>query len=93
VRITTLSENTAGKRPKGLLAEYGRSIPVETAEQTILFDTGQSISAVHKAYGLQRRGVSHCTGPEASARLAAVFGDRFFFYNAGCVIELGSEKK
>jgi metal-dependent hydrolase (beta-lactamase superfamily II) len=36
MRITTLSENTAGKRPKGLLAEYGLSILVETDEQKIL---------------------------------------------------------
>ncbi|MDI6885526.1 MAG: MBL fold metallo-hydrolase [archaeon] len=49
MRITTLSENTAGKRPKGLLAEYGLSILVETDEQKILFDTGQNISVVHNA--------------------------------------------
>lgn len=49
MRITTLSENTAGKRPKGLLAEYGLSILVETDELKILFDTGQRISAAHNA--------------------------------------------
>jgi 7,8-dihydropterin-6-yl-methyl-4-(beta-D-ribofuranosyl)aminobenzene 5'-phosphate synthase len=49
MRITTLSENTAGKRPKGLVAEYGLSILVETDEQKILFDTGQNISVVHNA--------------------------------------------
>lgn len=49
MRITTLSENTAGKRPKGLLAEYGLSILVEIDEQKILFDTGQNISVVHNA--------------------------------------------
>jgi 7,8-dihydropterin-6-yl-methyl-4-(beta-D-ribofuranosyl)aminobenzene 5'-phosphate synthase len=49
MRIITLSENTAGKRPKGLLAEYGLSILVETDEQKILFDTGQNISVVHNA--------------------------------------------
>ncbi|MBN1835815.1 MAG: MBL fold metallo-hydrolase [Spirochaetales bacterium] len=31
-------------------------------------------------------GVSHCTGLKAAARLAAEFGDRFFFNNAGTVI-------
>ncbi|MDI6811689.1 MAG: MBL fold metallo-hydrolase [archaeon] len=49
MRIITLSENTAGKRPKGLLAEYGLSILIETDEQKILFDTGQNISVVHNA--------------------------------------------
>lgn len=49
MRITTLSENTAEKRPKGLLAEYGLSILVETDKQRILFDTGQNISVVHNA--------------------------------------------
>ena len=49
MKITTLSENTAGKRPKGLLAEYGLSIIVETDDYKILFDTGQKISSVHNA--------------------------------------------
>jgi 7,8-dihydropterin-6-yl-methyl-4-(beta-D-ribofuranosyl)aminobenzene 5'-phosphate synthase len=49
MRLVTLSENTAGKRPKGLVAEYGLSILVETDEQKILFDTGQNISVVHNA--------------------------------------------
>ncbi|MDY6965249.1 MAG: MBL fold metallo-hydrolase [Halobacteriota archaeon] len=49
MRITTLSENTAGKRPKGLLAEYGLSILVEADERKILFDTGQKKSAVNNA--------------------------------------------
>lgn len=48
--ITTLSENTAG-RP-GLLAEWGLSVLVETDTQTILFDSGQSISASHNAEAL-----------------------------------------
>lgn len=49
MRLVTLSENTAGRRPKGLVAEYGLSILVETDEQKILFDTGQNISVVHNA--------------------------------------------
>ena len=48
--ITTLSENTAG-RP-GLLAEWGLSVLVETDTETILFDSGQSISASHNAEAL-----------------------------------------
>ena len=43
LRITTLSENTAGIG--NFLAEWGLSILVETDEVNILLDTGQSISA------------------------------------------------
>ncbi len=47
LRITTLSENTAGG--DGLLAEWGLSILVESEEAKVLFDTGQSVSTVHNA--------------------------------------------
>lgn len=47
LRITTLSENTAGKR--GLLGEWGLSILLETGDSNILFDCGQTISTVHNA--------------------------------------------
>jgi len=36
---------------------------------------------------IQRIGVSHCTGPHASALLAKEFGDRFFFNQAGTITE------
>ena len=54
LRITTLSENTAGmnENTAGLvnfLAEWGLSILVETDDVNILFDTGQSISAGYNA--------------------------------------------
>ncbi|HEY86530.1 MAG TPA: MBL fold metallo-hydrolase [Dehalococcoidia bacterium] len=47
MRITTLSENTAGL--PGVLAEWGLSILVETDDVKILFDTGASISVPHNA--------------------------------------------
>ncbi len=47
LRITTLSENTAGVG--NVLAEWGLSILVETDEVNILLDTGQSISASYNA--------------------------------------------
>jgi 7,8-dihydropterin-6-yl-methyl-4-(beta-D-ribofuranosyl)aminobenzene 5'-phosphate synthase len=47
LRITTLSENTAGLG--SFLAEWGLSFLVETDEANILFDTGQSIFASHNA--------------------------------------------
>ncbi len=47
LRITTLSENTAGVG--NFLAEWGLSILVETDEVNILLDTGSGISASHNA--------------------------------------------
>jgi len=47
IKIITLSENTAPS--KGILAEWGLSILIETEDITILFDCGQSISAVRNA--------------------------------------------
>ncbi len=47
LRITTLSENTAGR--VNLLAEWGLSILVETDNVNILLDTGQGISAGYNA--------------------------------------------
>jgi 7,8-dihydropterin-6-yl-methyl-4-(beta-D-ribofuranosyl)aminobenzene 5'-phosphate synthase len=41
-----------------------------------------------KELGLQRLGVSHCTGFNASAALAKEFGDIFFLNNAGTQITL-----
>jgi 7,8-dihydropterin-6-yl-methyl-4-(beta-D-ribofuranosyl)aminobenzene 5'-phosphate synthase len=50
LRITTLSENTAGNGD--FLGEWGLSILLETESTTILFDSGKSISAVHNADAL-----------------------------------------
>lgn len=46
-RITTLSDNTAAGRPRGLLAEWGLSILVEADDIRVLLDAGASVSAVH----------------------------------------------
>ena len=47
VRITTMSENTAGS--PGVLAEYGLSTLIETDNATVLLDSGQSTSVIHNA--------------------------------------------
>ena len=47
LRITTLSENTAGF--PGVLAEWGLSVLVETGDLKILLDTCTSISVPHNA--------------------------------------------
>ncbi len=38
-------------------------------------------------FDIERIGVSHCTGLKTASRLAAAFGDRFFFCNVGTVVE------
>jgi len=50
VKITTMSENTAPQ--KGILAEWGLSILIETDAATVLFDAGQGISAARNAASL-----------------------------------------
>jgi len=47
LRVTTLSENTAGRG--GLLAEWGLSILIETDSANVLLDTGTSISTTYNA--------------------------------------------
>ncbi|MBF7082905.1 MBL fold metallo-hydrolase [Desulfallas sp. Bu1-1] len=47
----------------------------------------ESIAALRE-FGVEKIGVSHCTGLPAAAFLAREFGDKFFFNNAGTVIEL-----
>ena len=51
LRITTLSENTAGA--VDLLAEWGLSILIETGKENILFDTGQTITAGYNTDNLE----------------------------------------
>jgi len=50
LRITTLSENTAGNGD--FLGEWGLSILLETEGTSILFDSGKSISSVYNADSL-----------------------------------------
>ena len=47
----------------------------------------ETIAAL-KEFGVQKIGVSHCTGLAAASVLAREFGDKFFFNNAGTVVEL-----
>lgn len=46
----------------------------------------QSIAAL-RDFGIERLGVSHCTGLKTACRLAAEFGERFFFCTVGTVVE------
>jgi 7,8-dihydropterin-6-yl-methyl-4-(beta-D-ribofuranosyl)aminobenzene 5'-phosphate synthase len=48
----------------------------------------QSTITALKELGVQKLGVSHCTGLPAAAIMAQEFGDRFFFNNAGTTINL-----
>ena len=50
VRITTLSDNTTNRA--GLLAEHGLCLLIESRGCQVLFDTGQTTTAVHNARAL-----------------------------------------
>jgi len=56
------------------------SAPRERVEQTV---------HALKDLGIERLGVSHCTGLEVAARLFHEFGESFFFNNVGTVVEFG----
>ncbi len=94
IRITTLSENTAGTGT--VLAELGLSILIETDTINILLDTEEQIwltIAALKELNAQKMGVSHCTGLPAVAIMAQEFGENFFFNNTGNRIDLTKERK
>jgi len=59
----------------------GTHLGFSTAEQL-----SKTVDALQEL-GIEKLGVSHCTGLAASARLAQEFGDRFFFNNVGTVSE------
>ena len=48
---------------------------------------GRTITALKK-FGVQKLGLCHCTGQAAAARMAAEFGDSFFYNHAGTRTEL-----
>jgi len=48
----------------------------------------QRTIAAMKELGVQRLGLSHCTGLPAAVLLAQEFGDKFFFNNTGTVMDL-----
>jgi 7,8-dihydropterin-6-yl-methyl-4-(beta-D-ribofuranosyl)aminobenzene 5'-phosphate synthase len=50
VRITILADNVAG--PRGLLAEHGLSLWIETGGRRVLFDAGQGLALAHNAAAL-----------------------------------------
>ena len=50
----------------------------------------KSIEALH-GFDIDRLGVSHCTGQKTAARMAAEFGERFFFCSVGTVMETGKK--
>jgi 7,8-dihydropterin-6-yl-methyl-4-(beta-D-ribofuranosyl)aminobenzene 5'-phosphate synthase len=41
-----------------------------------------------QAFDIERFGAAHCTGPQAAARLARAFGDRFLYCHVGTEIEV-----
>ncbi|BDC35429.1 MAG: MBL fold metallo-hydrolase [Candidatus Methanoliparum thermophilum] len=41
-----------------------------------------------KASGIEKLGVSHCTGMKTAVKLAQAFGDKFFFNNVGVITKI-----
>jgi len=70
------AQNLTGK--EGVYAAIGGTHLFRASEVRI----EQTIADLRET-GIQRLGVSHCTGFNASARLAEAFGDVFFLNNAG----------
>jgi len=68
---------------KPIYAVIGGTHLVSASPQRIDLTIAELLS-----FGLQRLGVSHCTGLPTSAILAQTFGEAFFFNNAGTRINL-----
>ena len=79
--LTYITEKT-GKSHFHTVAGGTHLGPVE--EDQIL----KSIEALH-GFDIDRIGVSHCTGQKTAARMAAEFGEKFFFCSVGTVMETG----
>ncbi len=81
--LTYITEKT-GKSHFHTVAGGTHLGPVE--EDQIL----KSIEALH-GFDIDRLGVSHCTGQKTAARMAAEFGEKFFFCSVGTVMETGKK--
>jgi 7,8-dihydropterin-6-yl-methyl-4-(beta-D-ribofuranosyl)aminobenzene 5'-phosphate synthase len=77
--LTHISEHTGSTRFHTVMG--GTHLGFAEEEQI-----ARSIAAL-QTFDIGRIGVSHCTGPRVSARLALEFGDRFVFCSVGTVIE------
>jgi 7,8-dihydropterin-6-yl-methyl-4-(beta-D-ribofuranosyl)aminobenzene 5'-phosphate synthase len=80
--------NTARQVQKAMGGEYIHTIIGGTHLMMASPQRIEKTSNELKELGLQRLGVSHCTGFTASAALAKDFGDIFFLNNAGTQITL-----
>jgi len=81
--INTLrhTQNLTGKEP--VYAAIGGTHLFRASEERL-----EKTIADLREIGIQRLGVSHCTGFRASARLAQEFEDIFFMNNAGTTVQL-----
>lgn len=80
--VNTLHRAQEVAREERIFAVLGGThLGFSTAEQL-----SKTVDALQEL-GIEKLGVSHCTGLAASARLAQEFGDRFFFNNVGTVSE------
>lgn len=75
------AQNLTGKEP--VYAAIGGTHLFRASDERV-----EKTIADLREMGIQRLGVSHCTGFHASARLAQEFGDIFFLNNAGTRLTL-----
>jgi 7,8-dihydropterin-6-yl-methyl-4-(beta-D-ribofuranosyl)aminobenzene 5'-phosphate synthase len=82
VRLTVLCENSVG-RPNGTIGEHGGTHLAPASDEQL----AGTVRAL-RAFGVERIGVSHCTGLLRAAQLHAGFGGRFFFASVGSTLDL-----
>ena len=68
---------------KPIYAIFGGCHLIDASEERIWL----TIAAL-KELGVQKLGLSHCTGPPAAMLMAHEFGDNFIFNNTGTIIDL-----
>jgi 7,8-dihydropterin-6-yl-methyl-4-(beta-D-ribofuranosyl)aminobenzene 5'-phosphate synthase len=81
VNILRQAQNLTGKEL--IYAVIGGTHLLRSSNERV-----EQTTADLRRMGIQRLGVSHCTGFAASARLAQEFGDAFFLNNAGTRLTL-----
>jgi 7,8-dihydropterin-6-yl-methyl-4-(beta-D-ribofuranosyl)aminobenzene 5'-phosphate synthase len=81
--INTLYHAQQLTKAKGIHAVLGGCHLIDASEERI-----RSTIAALRELDVQKLGVSHCTGLPATMLMAQEFGDKFFFNNAGTIINL-----
>lgn len=79
------------------ILEYARALSGQQSIHTVVggthlmfYDDLQFQQTLERldSYRIEKLGAAHCTGLSQASRLAAHFGDRFFFASVGCTLEI-----